>query len=277
MSRTVTFSTCWSPLGVLRTKTRQTSWRFLKRTHILLNTKTFLYVRPASEKETPVLRIPLDDKVDLLHLESRAAYDYHRKGGTDMPKDFDRKVACETEWMEKVMKGDLSGLKYRCTIIRKNAFSNHVAPSPQPQVDLSHALVKNVSNLFEAPNPSSSARSHLEKSTSSDAQSKPSTVTSTSSDAPPLKKVKVEPGIFRTLTSSQVGGTIDLDSSPEKPPRASVVEESLTQQLEDIMRQEEIPNPGPVDFPCGDEAGDAHDDEDQLSFGEDMDVAEDTH
>ena len=36
----------------------------------------------------------------------------------------------------------------------------------------------------------------------------------------------MKPDIFRTLTSSQVGGAIDLDSSPEKPPRPSIVEES---------------------------------------------------
>ncbi|CAE7467314.1 unnamed protein product [Symbiodinium sp. CCMP2592] len=251
----------------------------LKRTHILLKTKTFLYVRPASEKESPVLRIPLDDKLDLLHLESRSVYDYHRKGGTNMPADFDSKVAWETEWVEKAMKGNISGLKYRPTIIRKNIFADHVESHPQPRLDLSHALVRNVSNLFETPNPSSSARPHADKSTGADVEPKPATHTSTCSDAQPLKKVKLEPGIFRTLTSSEVGGTtIDLDSSPEKPPRPSVVEESLTQQLEEQMRQAEIPNPGSPEFPCGDEAGDAHDEEDQLSFGGDaMDVAEDIH
>ena len=54
----------------------------LKRTHIVLNTKSFLYVRPASENHRPVLRIPLNDKTDLLHAESRSLYNYHRKGGT---------------------------------------------------------------------------------------------------------------------------------------------------------------------------------------------------
>ena len=109
------------PAWCLKDKNEANVMAVLERTRILLNTKTFLYVWPASEKKTPVLRVPLDDKVDLLHLESRTAYDYHRKGGTDMPKDFHHKVAWETEWMEKVMKGDLSGLKYRCTIIRKNS------------------------------------------------------------------------------------------------------------------------------------------------------------
>ena len=50
----------------------------LKRTHLCINTKTFLYVRPASESPGPVMRLPLDDKTDLLHSESRALYDFYR-------------------------------------------------------------------------------------------------------------------------------------------------------------------------------------------------------
>ena len=64
----------------------------LKRTHIFVNSKPFLYIRPASENERPVLRIPLGDKTDLLHEDSRAIYDFHRKGGTDVPEDFARRV-----------------------------------------------------------------------------------------------------------------------------------------------------------------------------------------
>lgn len=30
------------------------------------------------------MRIPLDDKTDFLHLESRTVYDFYRKGGTDL-------------------------------------------------------------------------------------------------------------------------------------------------------------------------------------------------
>ena len=70
----------------------------LKRTHLFVNTKTFLYVRPASETPGPVMRIPLHDKTGLLHAESRSLYDYHRKGGTDTPTDFQDKVAWEAKW-----------------------------------------------------------------------------------------------------------------------------------------------------------------------------------
>ena len=65
----------------------------LKRTHILfVNTATRLYVRPASETETPVLRFPLGGKTDFLHADSRNIYDYQRKGGTDLPADYGMKV-----------------------------------------------------------------------------------------------------------------------------------------------------------------------------------------
>lgn len=36
------------------------------------------------ETPGPVMRIPLDDKTDFLHLESRTVYDFYRKGGTDL-------------------------------------------------------------------------------------------------------------------------------------------------------------------------------------------------
>ena len=82
------------PSWYLKDKSVANVLAVLKRTNVILNTKTFLYVRPAGEEEVPVLRIPLDDKTDLLHSESRAIYDRHRKGGTDLPSDFDEKVAC---------------------------------------------------------------------------------------------------------------------------------------------------------------------------------------
>ena len=67
----------------------------LKRTHIIVNTPKCLYIRPASETEKPVIRIPLGDKIDFLHVDSRKVYDYHRKGGVDLPQDFDSKVEWE--------------------------------------------------------------------------------------------------------------------------------------------------------------------------------------
>lgn len=77
----------------------------LKRTHLFVNTKKFLYVRPAGEDKQPVLRKPLNDKVDFLVEESRLIYDYYRKGGTDLTDDFDKKVEWETKWIKAAMAG----------------------------------------------------------------------------------------------------------------------------------------------------------------------------
>ncbi|CAE7639351.1 unnamed protein product, partial [Symbiodinium sp. CCMP2456] len=115
----------------------------LKRTHILLNTKSSLYVRPASEKESPVLRMPFGDKSDLLHLESRPVYDYHRKGGTDMPKDFQKKVEWETSWVEKVMAGDFDNLPYRATIISKSSFVEPSRPSKRESATDIQEILRN--------------------------------------------------------------------------------------------------------------------------------------
>ena len=70
----------------------------LKRTHLFVNTQTFLYVRP-------VIRIPLDEKCGFLHQGSRHIYDYHRKGGTDLPSDFEEKLQLEASWMSAAMAG----------------------------------------------------------------------------------------------------------------------------------------------------------------------------
>ena len=67
----------------------------LKGTHFFFSTATSLCIRPASEVPSPVLRIPLGDKTDFLHVKSRLVYDYHRKGGNDLPKDVDKKVEWE--------------------------------------------------------------------------------------------------------------------------------------------------------------------------------------
>lgn len=77
----------------------------LKRTHLMVNTKTFFYVRPASEKKQPVLRVPFGDKVDFLVEDSRTKYDFYRKGGDDLPPHFDRDVQWEARWMKAAMQG----------------------------------------------------------------------------------------------------------------------------------------------------------------------------
>ncbi len=90
----------------------------LKRTHLFVNTQTFLYVRPAGEEKKPVIRIPLGDKCDFLHEDSRHIYDYHRKGGTDLPADFEEKLQWEASWMSAAMAGKVHDLPRRVTILR---------------------------------------------------------------------------------------------------------------------------------------------------------------
>ncbi|CAE7558901.1 unnamed protein product [Symbiodinium sp. CCMP2592] len=104
----------------------------LKRTHIVVNTATSLYIRPASENENPVLRIPLGDKTDFLHLDSRMVYDYHRKGGKDLPADFNKKVEWEADWVRNAMAGEKK-LPSRPTILRGvSLFSNVASSSATP-------------------------------------------------------------------------------------------------------------------------------------------------
>ena len=83
----------------------------LKRTHLFVNTQTFLYARPAGEEKKPVIRILLGDKCDFLHQDSRHmyVYDYHRKGGTDLRSDFEGKLQWEASWMSAAMAGRVSG------------------------------------------------------------------------------------------------------------------------------------------------------------------------
>ncbi|CAE7940772.1 unnamed protein product, partial [Symbiodinium necroappetens] len=189
----------------------------LKRTHILLNTKSSLYVRPASEKESPVLRMPFGDKSDLLHLESRPVYDYHRKGGTDMPKDFQKKVEWETSWVEKVMAGDFDNLPYRATIISKSSFVEPSRPSKRESATDIQEILRN--NLGSSSILDCHAGTHSHEAAGSD-----------------LKRVKVEPGVFKSLSSAAFGSVIDI-SSPEKPRHTSTgsASPSLTQRLKEEL------------------------------------------
>ena len=100
----------------------------LKRTHLCINTKTFLYIRPASESPRPVMRLPLDDKTDLLHSESRTLYDFYRKGGADLPRDFQQKVDWEMKWLNMAMAGRPNDVPVRTTILGRSLFGDsHVA------------------------------------------------------------------------------------------------------------------------------------------------------
>lgn len=93
----------------------------LKRTHLSVNTNTFLYVRPAGEEKRPVMCIPLNDKTDLLHVDSRALYDFYRKGGTDLPSNFEEKVLFEEKWMTAAMAGKTEEVPKRVTILRRGS------------------------------------------------------------------------------------------------------------------------------------------------------------
>ena len=77
----------------------------LKRTHIIVNTHTFLYVRPAGEDVQPVLRVPLGDKTDFLAEPSRPVYDFYRKGGSSTPANMQEKLAWEEKWMTAALNG----------------------------------------------------------------------------------------------------------------------------------------------------------------------------
>ena len=96
----------------------------LKRTHLFVNTAKFLYVRPAGIDTKPVMRIPLNDKTDLLHEESRQIYDFFRKGGSDMPSDFAEKVEWEAKWMSIAMAGRGKDVPKRAIIRGKSPFAN---------------------------------------------------------------------------------------------------------------------------------------------------------
>ncbi len=89
----------------------------LKRAHLFVNAQTFLYVRPAGEEKKPVIRIPLGNKCDFLHEDSRHIYDYYRKGGTDLPADFEEKLQWEASWMSAAMAGKVRDLPRRVTIL----------------------------------------------------------------------------------------------------------------------------------------------------------------
>lgn len=93
----------------------------LKRTHLFVNTNTFLYVRPAGEEKRPVMRIPLHDKTDLLHEHSRVVYDFYRKGGADLPSNFEEKVRFEEKWMAAAMAGKTEEVPKRETIVRRGS------------------------------------------------------------------------------------------------------------------------------------------------------------
>ena len=77
--------------------------------------RTFLYVRPSIESPGPAMRLPLDDKTDLLHSESRILYDFYRKGGVDLPRDFQQKVEWEMHWLNLAMTG-LTHAEHICSV-----------------------------------------------------------------------------------------------------------------------------------------------------------------
>lgn len=248
----------------------------LKRTHLFVNTNTSLYVRPASEKQGPVMRISLGDKTDFLHADSRSIYDFHRKGGTDLPQDFDFKVQWEADWVAKAMAGQ-ANLPYRPTIINRGRGLFMDRPAPSSSVNESSAqglqehLVRNLrmeprqlpaeqpSHVKqEPPSPSSNrpAEHHLKREVSASDPAttfakkakkamdelQGETVDLSSPPSTPLRTVKKEPAFFRKL--STVMGSINLSSpSPAKsndiPPEQTTSQDDLEKDLEQMMHDTE--------------------------------------
>ena len=131
-----------------------------------------------------------------------------------------RSLAWETSWVDKVMAGDFDNLRYRATMLLKKTF---VQPSSLPNkrasaTDLQSILRNNLSS-------SSILDCHADTHSHEAAGSA-------------LKKVKIEPGVFKSLSSVALDSAIDVESSPEKSKHASSgsASQSLTQGLEEELR-----------------------------------------
>eukprot|EP00439_Symbiodinium_sp_Y106_P018382 s206_g2.t1 len=247
----------------------------LKRTHIFVNTATSLYIRPASENEHPVLRIPLGDKTDFLHMDSRMVYDYHRKGGKDLPSDFDKKVEWEADWVRKAMAGE-KNLPSRPTILRRfSLFSNVASSSATPTYNsdettsrLNAELSRNLTGEFPQhvrdPVPSTVPSVKLEHPSTPIRVKKESTqqglamqarrvadecaglpIEIPDSPSPKPKpncvhSIKQEPTVnsFATLATTPTGFTIDIDDTPEKDVKAEVGKPSA--EDDDLVKELEM-------------------------------------
>ncbi|CAE6955611.1 unnamed protein product [Symbiodinium sp. CCMP2592] len=239
----------------------------LKRTHIFVNTSKCLHIRPASETEGPVLRIPLGDKIDFLHVDSREVYDYHRKGGKDLPQDFDMKVNWERDWVTKAMTGDVN-LPTRATIIRRGGlFQSAPSTSTDSTVEQNHRRVKDllhqsfdadihtaaaVSNVKEeVPNKrelETSARDRFASKTrrlAADYVGKAILVDDSPKAAKePAIKQELVSAFSRSLSSSNIA--INLVDSPEKRPPTLAAssdvkpsqDDNLERELETLMEAE---------------------------------------
>ena len=202
----------------------------LKRTHVFLNTSQCLYIRPASEVATPVIRIPLGKKTDLLHAESRGVYDYHRKGGVDLPADFEEKVEWEANWVKKAMAGDVANLPKRVTIISRGSPFGCAASRPEPSqhnpvgINIAEELRRNMTLPPTLPKPhANTACAAASASASADgAASKAAIppVNSTPTRKPMAVKQEIPSNVFRSLSAVNV--VIDLDDSPSPVRKPSV-------------------------------------------------------
>ena len=215
----------------------------LKRTHIIVNTNTSLYIRPAGEKCAPVLRMCLGDKTDYLHVDSRKIYDFHRKGGTDLPADFQQNVAWEQAWLEKAMKGDRN-LPYRATIIQGRSPFMDGEPTGSLGVsdtckdrNLQEHLLQNLHqepSQMHQPQPRAAASSaaNLEvPSAPSHATRRPAVVKEEPPSSPPRVRVAKRENPsgptghkhkqkVRELLEELGGQPMDLTTPPSTPPRA---------------------------------------------------------
>lgn len=200
----------------------------LKRTHLLVNTKTFFYVRPASEKKQPVLRVPLGDKLDFLVEDSRIKYDFYRKGGNDLPTDFDKSVQWETQWMKAAMQGKTGDdLPQRHVIRGRPLFSSRSpvqtsnATATYSEDKVGASLAENLGagpNLFPASallHPSATPSAAVAPSNTSAASGQAAPAPSPQPSSPPAARI-VRQSTFKVLQPTP-GYVIDISDSPVKP------------------------------------------------------------
>ena len=199
----------------------------LKRTHIIVNTNTFLYVRPAGEEKSSVLRKALGSKADFLQPDSRNIYDLHRKGDLNNIEDMDSKLRWEALWMEAAMKGKpVDELPTRPVLVNfRSPFADAAMSSamPEEQDMYSSQQIGNALCTAAEPSPASS---------------------------PPHPKHLSRKRTFEKLSSSSA--VIEIGDSPVRPfvqvkqeqdveakPSSNSVKEDISEQHEDTENHQD--------------------------------------
>lgn len=211
----------------------------LKRTHLLVNTKTFFYVRPASEKKQPVLRVPLGDKLDFLVEDSRIKYDFYRKGGSDLPTDFNQTVQWEAQWMKAAMQGKTGDNLPQRPIVRGRSLFSPTSPvqtstATYSQDQVGAGLAQNLgagSNLLPA-----SALLHPQA---------PQPVPSPQPSSPPAAGVRIRRQSTFNVLKPAPGHVIDISDSPLKPRLLSEYKQSHMEVKQELHEEPSSNNKRP--------------------------------